>query len=301
MFSISLKIRTTILIMFSSIIFMVITSNLILQYDSYNKIAIEATQEEFKQISSHVDDELYNFNSNNDNFLNLIGALDGIEDIPMQNVRHTLLPFIAEHIKVSSFIYSIYIGQKNGNYYKIINLNVDAKVKDKLKVSNKIKWIIIKIVNNNGKKTKYEEYLDKDLNQLASIESFSKFNFKNQKWYKNALNNSSISKTKPYTFTNINTLGVTYSKEFNNKVVIGLDVTLNSLKLILNRQVLVDGSEIFIFDDIGKVIIYNQLGKKTKKLRESMNDYYFKMFNTLRKKYSEIVEYEDKRYFKYSS
>ena len=285
---ISLKIRTTILMIFSVIILIIIATNLVLQFDSSNKLAIKATKEQFSQLSAKVNDELYHFNIKHENFLTLISTLDGIDEIYVKNKTTKLLFFITEHLKMSDSIFSIYLQQENNDVYKVINLHS----KHNIKLEVNARWMVIKIIDD----IRYEEYLDKYLNIIHTKKIVNSNNL-----YKNKLaKTNKIFKTKPYILKDVSSKGVTYSKK-QNTTVINIDVSIGGLRNILNRQALVDGSELFIFDADGNIIIYNQIGKDTKKLRKTVHDYYFKLFYNLNKTQNDVVNFEKKIYFKYSS
>jgi len=285
---ITLKIRTTILMIFSIIILIIISTNLLLQLDSSNKLAIKATKEQFKQLSSKINDELYNFNRKHENFLNLMSTLEGIDEIYTQDTKSKLFPFIIEHMSMSSSIFSIYLQQDNNSVYKVINL----KSQHKLKTPPNARWMIVKIINN----IRYEEFLDKNLNKIDT----KQINNSNNKYEIRLSKTSNIFKSKPYILKDVKANGVTYSKK-KGSTVLNLDVSLGGLRNILNRQALVEGSELFLFDADGNIIIYNQIGKKTKKLRKTVHDYYFKLFYNLNKTHNDVVDFEKKIYFKYSS
>ena len=74
-------------------------------------------------------------------------------------------------IKNNNFIYAIYVGHKNGNFYEIINLDINKKLKRKYKVDLKTKWLVIKIATENGQRIQYEDFLDHNFNKIKQTKN----------------------------------------------------------------------------------------------------------------------------------
>ncbi len=65
---------------------------------------------------------------------------------------------------------------------------------------------------------------------LRSKTSFTKYNPIKRPWYGIAIKNDNITKTKPYLFANLQSLGITYAKRIeHSNNVIGIDLSLRSL------------------------------------------------------------------------
>lgn len=112
------------------------------------------------------------------------------------------------------FTLALYYGYRNGNFFEVINLNIDSGVESKIIKKENEAWLVIKIIEKDWKRVKIEEYLDDRFNLLRS-EKIENNNFEpiNRPWYNLAIKNDKIIKTAPYLFDNIKSLGITYAKK----------------------------------------------------------------------------------------
>ncbi|QKJ21668.1 HD domain-containing phosphohydrolase [Poseidonibacter lekithochrous] len=264
----SIKIKPTILGLFFTVTAIVVSVMLLMQYNLSKKIALESTQESFKQLSTNLKQETSNYIKNSESFIRLIENIPYLTEKPIPNVRHKVLDLFVSDIKSNNYIYSIYVGHKDGTYYELINLNEEYK--SSFDAPKNASWLIIKILDN----IEYKEYLDKNLNQIKSIKNDTKYKVTQRPWYKEAISSTSSIKTEPYLFKFLNKYGISYAKEIKNSddIVIGIDVTLNNIDKLISKQKLVEDSEVFLFDTNGKIITYNKVSKgKISNNKSSLN------------------------------
>ncbi|MGB6327435.1 MAG: HD domain-containing phosphohydrolase [Halarcobacter sp.] len=253
----SIKIKPTILGLFFIVTAIVVTVMLIMQYNLSKKIALESTQESFKQLSTNLKQEVSNYIKNSESFIRLIENVPSTTKKPIPNIRHEILELFVSDIKSNHYIYSIYLGHKDGTYYEVINLNEEFR--SSFDAPKKALWLVLKIIDN----IEYREYLDKNLNQIKVIKNDTKYKVTQRPWYKKAISSTTSIKTEPYLFKFLNRYGISYAKEIKNSdnIVIGIDVTLNNIDKLISKQKLVEGSEVFLFDANGKIITYNKVSK----------------------------------------
>ena len=273
--NLSIKIKPTILGLIFTVTAIVVTVMLIMQYNLSKKIALESTHESFKQLSINLKQEVSNYIKNSESFIRLIENVPSVTEKPIPNVRHKVLDLFVSDIKSNNYIYSIYVGHKNGTYYELINLNEEYR--SSFDAPKNASWLIIKIIEN----IEYKEYLDKNLNQVRSIKNDSTYKVTQRPWYKDSIASPSSIKTEPYLFKFLNKYGISYAKEIKNSgdIVIGIDVTINNIDKLISKQKLVEESEVFLFDANGEIITYNKVSKgKISDKKSSLNQ------NTLDKK-----------------
>ncbi|WP_419764307.1 MAG: ATP-binding protein [Arcobacter sp.] len=274
----SIKIKTSILTIFSIVIFLIITTILYIQHQSSTEFVHLTTQKSFDNISEKVINKIEQFDISSDNFITFLKNSEGIEKLPTKNVRHDFLKVITEYIKSSNYTYGIYIGFKDDSFFQVINLEVSNNIKEILKAPTKARWLIRKHINENGKIIRYEELLDKNLIQINQSSKEVNYRPTQRPWYIQAKNSSNTIKTTPYIFTSLQEPGVTYAKSVNNKsqVVIGLDISLSSLEKLLSEQKLVLGSGAYIFTEDGTII--GQYDTDEKKDIKNIKDKYENTF-----------------------
>lgn len=274
----SIKIKTSILTIFSIVIFLIITTILYIQHKSSTDLVHLTTQKGFDNISEKVINKIEQFDISSDNFITFLKNSEGIEKLPIKNVRHEFLKVITEYIKDSNYTYGVYIGFKDDSFFQVINLEVSDNIKDILKAPIKARWLIRKHINENGKIIRYEELLDENLIQINQSNKEVDYRPTQRPWYIQAKSSSKTIKTTPYIFTSLQEPGVTYAKLVNDKsqVVIGLDISLSSLEKLLSEQKLVLGSGAYIFTEDGTII--GQYDTNEKKSIKNIKDKYDNTF-----------------------
>ena len=268
----SFKISTTILFLFCITIGIVATLMLSLQYYFATQLAKEATQHSVKYISKNTFNKINEINKTTLDTIGLLELSNKIEELPQKNIQHPLLKKFVSVMKSKSYLYAMYTGYENGNFYEVINLDIDEKLRVKYKTSDNERWLVVKIITKNNVSIKIEEYLDKSFNIVRSVENTTTYNPVLRPWYQKASFSNDMVKTDPYMFSNLESMGVTYSKKLiNSNTVIGIDISLSSLSKFLQEQKVIPNTELYIFNKHNKTIIASNL-KKNKIMKTLVSD-----------------------------
>ncbi|WP_228254746.1 HD domain-containing phosphohydrolase [Halarcobacter bivalviorum] len=260
-----LKIKPTISFILILLIASVIVITLSLQYYFSKDLAFNATENNFKITAEKIEQKIITFDKSNSDILTTIIHSEEMKVFPKVGENHRLLKQLTVILENKKHIYAIYAGNKEGEFFEVINLNVSEKLRAKYEVSNEVKWLIIKIYEEDGKKVKYEEYLDKDLVILKTLKKKTKYNPSIRPWFKKAFSTKNVIKTKPYKYTNFDELGITYAKKIKNSdIVLGVDVLLNSISTFLDKQTHIEDKQILIFQEDSKIIAAANLANNTK-------------------------------------
>jgi len=271
----SFKISTTLLMLFFIVIGIVAVSMLSLQYYFGVQLAKEATQNSVKIISKNIFSKIDEINKMNNDTISLLELSHNIEDKPIKNKKHPLLEKFVAVMNDKKYLYAMYTGYENGNFYEVINLNIDEKLRIKYNTTKKERWLVLKIVKKNNQVVKIEEYLDAELNIVRSVQKETQYNPVKRPWYKKALYSKSMVKTDPYMFSNLESMGVTYSKKMKgSNTVIGIDISLKSLSKLLQSQEVIKYTQLYIFDKNNQEIIASNneiIENKEKTIKELNN------------------------------
>jgi len=262
--NISFKIKTSILTVFIVVITFVIFTVLFINHKSSTEFAFLTTQKVFDRLSDKVVNQISQYDFLSSNFINLSNKIDGIDDKLLVDTQPKILPVFIEHILNSNYVYGIYIGFSDDQFYQVINLHVSSDIKSILNLTDNGRWLIRKHINQNGKIFRYEQLLDKNLQEISTKKIEVDYKPTQRPWYKKAMENQGIIKTTPYIFTSLKQPGVTYGKVINKKngSVLALDISLSKLTELLSKQNLVKGSAAFIFKNSGELISqYDQINK----------------------------------------
>lgn len=254
----NIKIRPTILIIFTIVVAIAVFTTLGLQYYFSKKLAIKATIDSVKHISDKTQFKVEQFDQTNYNLISLIEMFPSINEQVEEHTPHKILNKFTKAMSLEKTIYAMYIGYENGDFYEIINLNNEKNLKRKFQAQNNERWLIINLYKKEGKRIEYKQFLDKNLKTTRNFTTQTNYNPLKRPWYIKALKNNTIIKTIPYHFTNLDAMGITYAKRMNQtKDIIGVDVSLNTLNQFLKKQEVMEGSQLYLFDDKGSIISSN--------------------------------------------
>lgn len=157
---------------------------------------------------------------------------------------------------------SIYVGFPNGDLTQLVSINKTLNNRDKLKANVTDRWVLVTISNETGTRQRKYQYLDKDFNLRNTRYEKTNYDATQRPWYQEA-SFLKVNKSDAYLYAQSRTLGQTYSVKIpNSDMVLGLDVTLNSLSEILkSRSTNKDGmvfKEAYIFQENGDVLASNK-------------------------------------------
>ena len=261
------KIKATISIVLIFLISSIVIVTLSLQYYFSKDLAFNATEDSFEMTAKRIKQKITSFDKDNKDLLSTIVYSDEMQEFPKANQKHALLKQLTVTLENNKHIYAIYAGNKNGNFYELINLNIKDSLRKKYNVTNNIRWLVIKIYEEDGKRVRYEEFLDKNLNLKSSTKKDAKYNPSLRPWFKEAIKTNEVIKTKPYTYTNVDALGITYAKKIQNtNTILGLDISLESLSNFLEKQTTIDENQIMLFQKNGSIIASVNIDKKINKM-----------------------------------
>lgn len=295
-----LKIKPTISLILIFLISSVIVTTLSLQYYFSKDLAFDATENNFKLTAEKIEQKIISFDNSNSNILEAIIHSEEMKEFPLENEKHKLLKQLTVILDNNKHIYAIYAGNKDGNFYEVINLNITKDLRKKYNATKEARWLIVKIYEEDGKRYQYEQLLNKGLKVLDTKRKEASYNPSIRPWFKKAINSHrKVIKTEPYQYTNIDELGITYAKRIRNEdIVLGLDVSLNSISNFLSNQTIMKNNEIILFQEDGEIIASANLNKdmKTVPYKELIN---FAKDEKI-KKVQFNVELEDESFVYYS-
>lgn len=279
---------------------MVMISMMIMHFHSSKKLAYTATQKAFEKVSDQVVHQLNRYGKESHTFLSMLTTFKSVFRLPIPDKRHPLHKVFSIYLDHNPYLYALYIGQKDGSFYEMINLDVDKSMHRIFHIPKRAHWVVIKILNEDSKRIKYTEFLDRALKQLAPAKrEFTDYDPTLRPWFTKAYKSDAMIKTEPYPFSNIPQMGTTYArKTANKKSVIGIDMTLQSLEKLLSKQQLIEGSETFIYKNHGSMMAYYKIGNQKGKLKHTIADYYPSLADISAK---ERVTLKHKEYYQFKT
>ncbi|MGB5792798.1 MAG: hypothetical protein WBG68_08090, partial [Poseidonibacter sp.] len=203
-----IKIRPTILLVIFLLIATTASISLFIQYYSSKDLAYSSTVKLIDETSEKMQENVEKFDEISHDIISLLELSKDIDTYPTISQEADIINKFTTVIKNKNFIYSLYIGYDDDNFYEIINLNLDEKLKRKYDVNKDERWLLVKIFKENNKRIKEDSFLDKDLKVLRKEVTTATYRPTIRPWYIKAdKNDFKIIKTSPYLFSNINNHG----------------------------------------------------------------------------------------------
>ncbi len=302
----SFKINTSISVLIGVVLLFVVGTVMFVQYKSSNEFALLTTQKVFDRVADKVINQINTYDSQSTRFVKLSQKIDHADDLPSLSKRHTLLPIITEYIKTANYVYAVYLGFQNNDFYIIYNLNLSEDMKKAQNAPNNARWLIKKnLKDENGNLFSHKLFVDKNFVTLSQKTEPTTYQPTQRPWYKDASNSKDIIKTNPYIFSSVQQPGVTYAQRTlsKNGVVFSLDITLSSLNKLLSQQNLVEGSAAFIFKKDGKPVAqFDQItNTKIENLTKSYPNSFIKNGKVIDLEEQKIVTIKGVKYLKYTT
>ncbi|MCF6174374.1 MAG: hypothetical protein L3J71_01265 [Victivallaceae bacterium] len=239
----------------------------VVQYYFGKQIAFDATERAFRQTVEKITADIQ---SRDQVAKEILYQMQRFPDISKPGSGSLPINVIKRYIytlKRYNNMYAIYSGEKNGDFLEVINMKNSPQLYSHFKAPATTRWLIIKIegASDNRKKNLY--YFDAAFSLILSRDEPSNYMVNSRPWFQQAMKTEAVVRSSPYTFSNLNQKGITYSKRVGTtSTVLALDFTLQRLNILLKEMKFSNSSEIIMFDHNGQVIATsNSLGNKDRK------------------------------------
>jgi len=241
-----IPIRVTILGLFLFLSAFVLGPIFYIQSNLSEDLAKKAMNDYFKTTTFKVEKNIEVMNAKNIAIANL--ATTFIQNTPNEDFtknEELYLKKFANILEDSKTIYSLYLGFSDDRFYEIINLNIHPEVNKRFKIKKTDRWLQIEILNPS---IQIVSLFDKDFKLTSKKELKNTYKPTLRPWYKNSINTNQTKKTGPYQFSNINSVGITYSKKVNQNTIFAVDVLVNDFHTIINTKNDIKSLESYLFN-----------------------------------------------------
>ncbi|WAJ71496.1 HD domain-containing phosphohydrolase [Catenovulum adriaticum] len=231
-----------------------------LQYYFSQKMAVESSMKLFNLTTYNTVNHLAQINQSAENTLKLLSKNKLLQS-SNSGLKFQIKQQFAQIMQNAPLFYALYIGEPDGDFYELINLNTSQVVRKQLKAIEQDRWVVIKIIDVNGNKVKQTFYYDENFKLRISLTEPSEYDPRKRLWFTQAKHNQ-VLKTAPYLFSHLKAPGQTYSiKIQQSNRVLAVDIALSALSEYLNRQDKEYNSrfqsEMYIFQKSGDIVASN--------------------------------------------
>ncbi|MFM2476426.1 HD domain-containing phosphohydrolase [Celerinatantimonas sp. MCCC 1A17872] len=252
---IAFSMRVTVFSLFITLSVLIIAVALGLQYYFAQSMAHDAAKTQFTHVSEAVSKEIYTIDNRATAVLMLLSQYLETEKSTDSQAKRNLVKMMMQAMRQVPFLYAMYMGYPNGEFYELVNLDSSDIARHQLDANDDDRWVIIHIHATAKGRIRERFYYDSDfkLNHQKSDDSHYYANVR--PWYTNALAKDIVIKTAPYLFNNTQSPGVTYAKRIpGTQNVIAADISLNTLGHYLQNNRVDNHAETILFNRDGNTI-----------------------------------------------
>lgn len=251
---ITFSIKLTVISLFILLSVLMMAIALSLQYYFSQSLAKESADILFQSTAQRVSDKIHSLDVECGDLALLLSQYTDVahqdSPSPLRPITHVMAQAMLE----KPYLYAIYIGFKNGNFYELVNLESSAHLKQTLKARPTDRWLIIHIYDTPSGRQREFRYYNEQFSQTHQRSESSRYYVTERPWYRDALKSTNVIKTEPYIFHNPQSPGITYAKRItNSNNVIAVDISLTTLSTYLQNSRLLEDSQTLIFDKTGKI------------------------------------------------
>lgn len=280
LFKKGVSLKSTILLLFSTIGILLI---LVLAYQLLfysKKLAISNINSRLDGIALNIQNSIKDVNNSSFSTVNTLALLNDQDRVKIYT----------NFLKSYPSLYAIYTGYEDNSFYEFINLKVDKNLISSYSAKDIDRWLLIKIDGKNSTKRELFFY-DDNLNQTDYKIEPNSYLATKRPWFKDAKNSKEAIKTKPYTFSHIDSIGITYAKSIKNgKEVVAIDLLIADYLNSFKNHVDINKTELYLFNS--NKLILSSLSKNS----NSFNDFILNISDLKEFENTQIVEKDNKKF-----
>ena len=244
-----IKLRTNILLHFLLVLFILTVALIGIQYYFNQQLAKEAVREKFHQTAQKVALAMRSKDTLSKEVLYQIETHPAIDVETIEQLPSNTLRLFSATLKRYANMYAIYLGYPNGDFYEVVNMQVNAQTFKRYHAPKETRWMVIKIYDHPQKgRIRSFTFFDNALRKLGSRDEPSSYYVTVRPWYQEALGSTRPVRSDPYMFSNFKVLGVTYSKRLKEgNTVLALDFPLQNIRQMLHSMKFSHTGDIYLF------------------------------------------------------
>ncbi|MCE0495882.1 HD domain-containing phosphohydrolase [Vibrio salinus] len=252
------SIKLTVISLFIFLSLLIVAVALSLQFYFSQSLAKESAGLLFKNSAQRVSDKI---NALDTESSDLALLLSQYPEMTLPDSTKTIRPItkiMAQAMRQKPYLYAIYIGYENGNFYELVNLNSSKNLRKRLKADEDDRWLIVHIYSTAERRLRQFTYFNSQFIKTHERTEPSRYFANVRPWFRQAMQADETIKTSPYLFHNTQTPGTTYAKKIplsNN--VIAVDLSMATLSRYLQQHRSLEESNTIIFDRSGKIFAHS--------------------------------------------
>ena len=191
----------------------------------------------------------------------ITGALPEFrQPVEGNGLEHPGLPFMIRLLNSEPFLYSIYSGYADGGFIQLIKSAGNRIILDVHGAPDGTEYIVRTITGSGTERIQNWLFLDSDLAEVGEkAEKQPDYDPSARPWFKLARDNPGKALiTPPYVFNSLKKPGLTVSAVVSDEAVIGIDITLEELRSMINGMHVSDNAGLLLLDGADRILAVNQ-------------------------------------------
>ena len=226
-----MSIKTNILLVFMTLVALIVTLLLYLQYYQAKEIAIYSVTKRVESLLNRLDTSIQNDALLTKKVLESQSHYSVIKKGITKRYDHPAMLSLIEFLEIRDAIRSIYFVHDSGDFYEVVNLNNIADRYKSEPIYKRSRWMVVLKVDDEVR----AYYLNAQLEVIKEERLHVSIDLLDRSWYKEAKKDEGgLIITQPYRFSVTKDRGITFALA-KKGVVVGVDYALEQLNTKLKR------------------------------------------------------------------
>jgi HD-GYP domain-containing protein (c-di-GMP phosphodiesterase class II)/ABC-type amino acid transport substrate-binding protein len=223
-----------------------------LQYYFGQSMARTVAADLYSTASAGIASELRSVVRVNANVIDLLADNPVLADLGNEEA---LLGIFTQVLLKNPLYYGIYLGDSDGSFFEVINLDTSETARKTLRAHPKDRWLIISLQQGSKGMERHYRYLDENLRVRLTRSEATDYDVRSRPWYTSAMASDSVQLTEPYIFAQLGAPGRTLSKRLEDSgTVVAIDMTLATMSEFLTTHKIAGHGDVYLFNSTGVVI-----------------------------------------------
>lgn len=231
---------------FALLSFIAICTVLILQYNFNQNVTKKIANDQFRILAKDINKDLNQLNRTYENFIAIYTSF--LKDKTIEDIfanKEQFIKIYADFLRRNKNIYALYLGTSKEAFFNLRKIQKATTTPNEHDVKSGNMWLTREV------KTDIETrvYYDKNFQITSSKALKTTYKPTQRPWYQDAISQKGkIIRTEPYKFDLFDEYGITYSKEYQNGNVFGMDILLEDMDAILENRLILKTQKSCIID-----------------------------------------------------
>lgn len=223
-----------------------------LQYYSGQRLANTSATKQYTVISDGIADNWRHIGELN---ANVIELLANNPTLAQREQREQQLAVASKIMLRNPLYYGVYIGQQDGSFMELINLDTSEVARKFYKAMPTDKWLGLVIDSVNAPGIRRLRYMDKEFRIRVERSEETDYNPATRPWFIEALAEDRTYASDAYLFAQLGVPGRTISRRIQGTdSVVAIDMTLATVSEFLREQDISNEGELYIYRGDGQII-----------------------------------------------